>query len=418
MTQDVAKVQDVRLLRHAFRSFDRAAATLEEAYRALRARLEQTDLELAAANDALRAHLREKEEIKAHLEAILESLPTGVLVADEREVVVRCNGAAEALLGVPRERLLGRPLATVLAEAGLAGGSYPLAAPTGAALSLSRTTLRGAGGGVAGSLVLLHDISTVRQLEERLQRRSRLAAMGEMVSRIAHEIRNPLGSIELFASLLRRDLARDPDRQRYADHIGLAVKAMDGLLANLLGYTQPSRPRARWHGTEALVRDALALATHGLARTPIEVVLAVDPAATRIWCDAAQVTQALLNVILNAVQAMPGGGTLTIAASAFQERVGGAGAGAPVRLVRWTRVALSDTGVGIPPDALPRIFDPFFTTRERGTGLGLAIVHAVAEGHGGRVEVESTVGRGTTVVLLLPGPAEPAGAAAVGTAAG
>lgn len=384
---------ELDLLQNAFRSFDHAASTLQESYQALAARVERLDLELAASNEALRVNLKENEEMRGHLAAILESLTTGVIVADDRGTIVRCNRAAETLLGLPRSRMLGLSLTSVLRGCKLDGGGYPLAAPNGIPLSLSRAALRNGSGEATGGILLLHDISAMRRLEERLQRRDRLAAMGEVVGRIAHEIRNPLGSVELFASMLRKDLREDPERRRYAEHISMAVQAMDRLLANLLVCTKPNCPRLGWQATEPLLRDALMLAAHETTRAALAVELRVDEAVPGIWCDAAQVKQVLLNLILNAAEAMPGGGTLRIAVSADREGETGTAS---------VRLAVSDTGAGIEPGIRSRLFDPFFTTREEGTGLGLAIVHAIVEGHRGRVEVESTVGRGSTFTVVLP----------------
>lgn len=381
------------LLQNAFRSFDQAAATLQESYQTLTARVERLDMELAASNEALRINLKENEEMRSHLSAILESLTTGVIVADGCGAVVRCNRCAEVFLGLSRSGMLGRPLETVLRSAKLDGGGYPLAAPNGISLSLSRAVLRNGSGQATGSIVLLHDISAARKLEERLQRRERLASMGEVVGRIAHEIRNPLGSVELFASMLRKDLKGDPDRRRYAEHISMAVQAMDRLLSNLLVYTRPDCPRAEWHDAEPLVKDALTLAAHATVRANLDVRVRVGDGVPRLWCDAAQIKQALLNLVLNAAQAMPDGGTLSIAVSS--DRDGEAGPPS-------VRLAVSDTGAGIDPAHLSRLFDPFFTTREDGTGLGLAIVHAIVEGHRGRVEVDSKVGCGSTFAVVLP----------------
>jgi nitrogen fixation/metabolism regulation signal transduction histidine kinase len=257
MAQGQANGQNFDLLQDAFRSFDHAAGTLQEAYRMLMARVERLDLELAASNEALRVNLKDNEEIKAHLTAILESLTTGVIVAGVDGVIIRCNQAAETLLGITRDRMLGHVLARFLNERHLATGCYPIVSPTGALLALLRTVLRDASGQPTGDLVLLQDISDVRRLEERVQRRDRLAAMGEMVGRIAHEIRNPLGSVELFASMLRKDLAHDPAKRQYAEHISVAVQAMDRLLANLLTYTKPDCSRADRHVLRPLLdRDS------------------------------------------------------------------------------------------------------------------------------------------------------------------
>lgn len=389
----VSSPTDSDLLQDAFRSFDDAAATLQQSYQTLTSRLEQLDVELADRNEALGHNLRANEELREHLTAIVESLSTGLLVLDTEGTITRCNRAGEQLLGLTHEQILGRPLAACLKEAQLDGDVYPLTTQHGAAVALSQRALQTGEGRHAGSVVLIQDVTTVRELEDRLQRRNRLAAMGEMVGRIAHEIRNPLGSIELFASMLRRDLNGVPALRGYAEHISSSVHMMNRLLTNLLVYTKPDCSHGQWHETEAVMLDALTLAAHAVANTRIEIRLDVNPLAARIWCDAGQMKQVLLNLILNSIHAMPGKGTLTLSATLIEEQVSG---GAALRL------SVSDTGIGIPAAQRSRIFDPFFTTREEGTGLGLAIVHAIVDVHRGRIDVESVEGRGTTFTIVLP----------------
>ena len=325
--------------------------------------------------------------------AIVESLSTGLLVMDTEGTITRCNQAGEQLLGLTREQIMGRPLAACLKEAQLDGDVYPLTTRQGAAVALSQRALQTIEGRHAGSVVLIQDVTAVRELEDRLQRRNRLAAMGEMVGRIAHEIRNPLGSIELFASMLRRDLNGVPALRGYAEHISSSVHMMNRLLTNLLLYTKPDCSHGEWHKTEVLMLDALTLAAHAVANTRIDIRLDVDPGAARIWCDAGQMKQVLLNLILNSIHAMPGSGTLTLSATLTEEQAPGGPA---------LRLSVSDTGVGIPAAQRSRIFDPFFTTRDDGTGLGLAIVHAIVDAHRGRIDVESVEGRGTTLTIVLP----------------
>jgi signal transduction histidine kinase len=407
MTVESSPVQpDSELLQAAFRSFDGAAATLQQSYRALTSRLEQLDLELADRNEALRLNLRSNEELREHLAAILESVATGILVTDEQGTVTRCNQAGEQLLGTTRERIVGRPLKDCLRDAGLDGQDYPLTTKTGAVATIAEKVLRDADGRSAGGLTLIQDVTTIHQLEERLQRRNRLAAMGEMVGRIAHEIRNPLGSIELFASMLRRDLNEDGSLRGYAEHICSAVQLLDRLLSNLLLYTKPDCSRRAWHQTEAVILDALALAAHAVAKARLEIRLHVDPAASHLWCDAGQLKQALLNLILNGVQAMPDGGALTLSALA------------ETGAERVMRLSVSDTGVGIPFAHRARVFDPFFTTKDEGTGLGLAIVHAIVEGHRGRIDVDGAPGQGTTFTIVLPGVDQEPKAGGQGTGLG
>jgi len=247
----------------------------------------------------------------------------------------------------------------------------------------------------SGSLVLIQDITRLYQLEEQLQRKDRLAAMGEMIGRIAHEIRNPLGSVELFASLLRRDLYERPSSKLYAEQISQAVQATDRLLANLLAYTNPARSSRAWQAAEPLILDSLSLAAHAITKVPVDIRLDLDPGIPAIWCHEGQMKQVVVNLIVNAVQAMPTGGVLSIGLKTDQMQT----LGAP-----GVCLTVNDSGTGIDPTHRSRLFDPFFTTKDEGTGLGLAIVYSIIEAHQGRIDVESTVGRGASFVIVLPHP--------------
>lgn len=387
------------LLTRAFRDFDQAATVLQQSYDALTTRLQQMDLELAQTNASLREHLRETEEMRAHVTAVLESLDTGVIVADSQDVVVRCNHSTEQLLGVPQAQLRGRQASAVLAEIRKDHGEYPLVLPSGVTIALSQTDLTDESGNPIGKLVLIHDVTRIRQLEDRLQRRNRLEAMGQMVGSIAHEIRNPLGSVELFASMLRKDLRDQPQLRSYAEHISMAVQSMDQLLSNLLVYTRPDCSRLGWHDTEVLIREVLTLASHAIPPDTVDVRCRMHPLVPKLWCDGPKMKQVLLNLVLNAVQAMPKGGTLTLTACPSPPEI---------QEVPAVHITVSDTGTGIPAELQSRVFDPFFTTKDQGTGLGLAIVHALVEAHHGRIDVESRPGHGTSFVITLPrGPRQP-----------
>ena len=383
------------LLTRAFQDFDQAASVLQQSYAALTTRLHEMDLELAQSNATLRKHLKETEEMRAHLTAILESLDTGILVTDGEGIVTRCNAAAEQMLGIPRASLEGRASRDILRDAKMDRREYPLVLQSGIAVSMVQAKLSDSEGHAIGGLHLFHDVTKVRHLEERLQRRNRLAAMGEMIGCIAHEIRNPLGSVELFASMLRKDLHQTPQLRSYAEHISLAVQSMDRLLSNLLLYMKPDRSQAAWHDVVTLVQEALTLAAHALSAAAIDVRFDSDRFASRLWCDAAQIKQVLLNLIMNAAHAMPSGGVLTVTVRADRGR--------RQTDTQALRLTVKDTGSGIAPEHRSRIFDPFFTTKEEGTGLGLAIVHALVEAHHGRIDVESVLGQGTEFIVTLPG---------------
>ncbi len=386
--------EERELLHAAFKSFDEAAQTLQQSYHALTARVESMDVELAQSNEALRRQLGENEAMQAHLNGILESLSTGVLVVDDHEVIAHSNHAAEAILDVTGATLRDRSASEILAARGLSVCDRPQRFGQ-AVVSISQVPLRDASGNGCSHLILIQDVSRLYQLEEQLQRKDRLVAMGELIGRIAHEIRNPLGSVELFASMLQRDLPADSSAKRYAEQISQAVQSMDRLLANLLVYTRPARMAHGWYLAERVIGDSMKLAAHVITKVPVEVRTDLDQDIPSLWCHEGQLKQVIVNLVVNAVQAMPHGGRLTISLRKESPRTLGVAA---------VRLAVSDTGLGIDPEYRSRMFDPFFTTKDEGTGLGLAIVHAIVEAHQGRIDVESTIKQGSTFAIILPHP--------------
>lgn len=221
-----------------------------------------------------------------------------------------------------------------------------------------------------------------------MERNRRLAAMGEMGARIAHEIRNPLGSMALFASMLERDLEGDPDRKRLASHISKGVKTLDNLLTNMLIFAGAPAARRRNSDMREIVEDTFVMAT--THRKDGVTLRAVYDGPAEFPFDAAMVRQMMINLVFNALDAVDDNGTVSVRVSIDQ--------GAP----KWMRIEVKDTGSGIKEADIDRIFDPFFTTKERGTGLGLAIVSTVVNAHKGVLEVSSKAGEGTAFVITLP----------------
>ena len=220
-----------------------------------------------------------------------------------------------------------------------------------------------------------------------LARRNRLAELGEMAAGVAHEIRNPLGGIRLYAGLLERDLIRDPERLGLLRRLLDGVGQLDRIVGEMLDFTRRIVPQPREVEAERLLEAALeaALPAPGAAGG-VRVLRRYVP-ALRVRADPHHLHRALLNLVLNALEAMPEGGTLILAAADLPEGV---------------ELRVEDSGPGIPPEALGRVFDPFFTTKARGTGLGLAIVQQVAEAHGGSAEAGNRPGGGACFRILLP----------------
>jgi signal transduction histidine kinase len=249
----------------------------------------------------------------------------------------------------------------------------------------------------------------LRDANEQLQRSRRLAALGEMAAGIAHEVRNPLGSIRLYARLLEQDLTDRPQERAVATRIAAAVHGLDGVVGDVLSFAREIRVRAEPADAGALIERALEACWDPSEAACIRVEHRDSRrrgglrrgVRARLTCDPALMHQVLVNIIRNALQAMgeapaPEGGHLLafdVGPEMGEDRRAAFG------------IAVSDTGPGISAETIDRMFNPFFTTRAAGTGLGLAIVHRIVDAHGGRIQVRSRTDgpdRGTTFRLLLP----------------
>jgi signal transduction histidine kinase len=371
----------------------------------------------------LRRNRVERDRMQAILISTLQSLTDGVLAVGQDGIIIVANPAACAMLDRPLEDLAGCHIETVLPEGaetaellltlqGVGGrrgtACWPRTEPDGRARRLDLTAVRALPPydlHLAG-LILLEDTTELRRLETQARLRSRLTGMGEIAMNLAHEIRNPLGSIVLFADTLRQDLADRPELAQLAGQIAHGVKALEHLVANTLEFAKPRRlSMARVRLNDA-IHDALVYVQHPLAQHDIRVRYDHDlqPDAW-ISGDGEQLRQVFLNLFLNAIQAMENGGTLRISIHAASVEPDCAG----IDVAGW-RVAVADDGIGIPDELHTRIFDPFFTTRDKGSGLGLAVVHRILSAHGARIELRSRVAAGACFEVTFPVAVETADA--------
>lgn len=219
-----------------------------------------------------------------------------------------------------------------------------------------------------------------------LARKNRLADLGRMASHVAHEVRNGLAPVTLYLSLLRRRLASDPAALRIMDNVEAGVSSLGATVTDLLNFTQDRDPAWRQFDIRRLVHEVCESLAPQLAAQGIETFLEM-PRGMTVAADRDMVRRALLNLVLNALDAMPDGGQLVITACSGP---------------RGFEVEVADTGPGIEPAALSRIFEPFFTTKSEGTGLGLAIVHRIAEAHHGDVLAVNCPEGGAAFTLRIP----------------
>ncbi len=408
---------DVAVLNRAFESFNQVTQQLQNSYEKLQARIHELDLELDQKNRELETNLQEKEQVKNYLNNILENLVSGVIVLDPENRVTTLNREAETIVCEKGENCLGgylkdQTFADLLEGLKESLDQAPSAkpslereykAPDGKKrnLRISASTVWSQNEQAAGTVFVLQEITELKRLEEEAQRNRRLRAMGEMAAGIAHEIRNPLGSIELCASLLRDDLKShvDPEKTQLADSICKGVSHMDRVISSLLLFAQSPHPTKQKCDMTALMKELLDFSMHLVS--PDEIKIISDFGEEPLWGsgDAELLKQVFLNLIRNAIQSMPEGGELRISikdvAPAGDRRSNPEQRG-------FVAVSVADAGPGIDKENLLKLFNPFFTTRDKGTGLGLAIAHNIVKAHQGAIDVESEPGEGARFTVKIP----------------
>jgi signal transduction histidine kinase len=258
-----------------------------------------------------------------------------------------------------------------------------------------------------GSIISFRDITQIKQMQVEVQRMDRLASMGVMASGIAHEIRNPLAGIKTIAQTLEEEIAATDPRREYVSRIVRQVNRMDDLLKTIFSYAKPREPQKKFHRLPEIVQEVAALLANRMRAQSVVFREIYPQDLPQLFVDFHQIQQVFVNLFLNALDAMPKGGELTLAASSKVttiQRVDRRGRPFPVqpKSALYVEALVSDTGAGIRPETLPSIFNPFFTTKPQGAGLGLAIVYRIITEHQGDIQVESIVNQGTTFRLLLP----------------
>ncbi|MGA8017247.1 MAG: ATP-binding protein [Desulfobacterales bacterium] len=242
----------------------------------------------------------------------------------------------------------------------------------------------------AGAVIILRDLTEIKRLQEKVQRSERLAAIGELAAGVAHEVRNPLSSIRGFAQFLGHVLEDKPDEREYAEIMVKEVDRINNVVTNLLSFARPVKPDLVPTDLPKLLDHTVRLVEEDARLRKVNIRLSTSNGLKKIYVDGNQITQVMLNLILNALQAVDAGGNIKVEA----------------RMDDSDRLKLSveDDGPGIPPGNANKIFDPFYTTREKGTGLGLAIVHMIVENHGGEINLVSPVpgkGKGCRITIDL-----------------
>ncbi len=329
---------------------------------------------------------------------VVRSIAAGLVTVDTEGKIVSANAQAHEVLGAGDRTLEGRAISTVLpvdhltARARIDGSATRLDGTT-FPVGLTRTPLLDAKDRVRGSLILFQDVSELVMLREKAEHAERLAALGRLAAGLAHEIRNPLGSISGSVELVRDSGSLDGEDRRLLDLVLEEAARLDDLVGTMLSLGRPSAPERAELDVAGLAQQVVEVAR---SKAHVGIELTADPEA-RAYADGSQLRQVLWNLIKNAAQFSPRGSTVEVR---VQRRDGG------------VRIEVEDHGEGIAPDDRAQIFDMFFSKRTNGVGVGLALVKQILDAHGARIDVQSEVGAGTTFRIDLdarptPLPAAP-----------
>jgi two-component system sensor histidine kinase HydH len=343
---------------------------------------------------------RSLAEMKTYTENVVESMADGLISVNRERKIVTLNRKAAEFFGAKEEdlkskeisRVLGIDIDNLLKEQGgmLRDWELKVSSQYGAQipLSLSAAPLKDENDKEMGSVLLLRDLREIRDLQERVRRSERLASLGRLAAGVAHEIRNPLSSIRGFAQFFQNRFKGQEKEQEYASVMVREVDRLNRVITELLDFARPKEPHRELHSAGEILEQTLKVLESELAKKNIAVEKKLEASLPRILVDRDQLSQALLNLLLNALESMEGAGKIRISMES-----GGA---------EVLAISISDTGRGIPKEDLERVFEPFFSTKRKGTGLGLAIVHQIVESHKGEIKVESRAGEGTTFRITLP----------------
>jgi len=360
--------------------------------------------------------------LESCMKSALENITSGILAVDLEGSVVLFNQAAQAITGYSREEIIGRPYDRLpfVERAGSRGELFRLLKKQTGAQALERNlsardgrkvpveshvrAITDGSGKLVGALEIFNDLSAINELRDEVSKSRTLSALGEMSANVAHEIRNPLGSIGGFAALLERDLDDNDPRRNLVKKIIEGVASLDKIVTNLLIYTRPLKADLHWTNLVDYVNEVLAyLEVEIESQTlPITIRRLFPEQTIGARIDPSLMQQVLLNIFRNAVHAMKaGGGCLTISLACSEIT--------PVRdslpncqSDEVVELMIEDEGEGMSEEVQRKIFNPFFTTREDGTGLGLAISKKMIQEQKGAILVTSQRDVGTKIRILLP----------------
>lgn len=354
--------------------------------------------------------------------SIIQNINAGLITLDLDGEITFANKIAAWLLGYEVEELLGQDFKRFFKSPEEADKFLSLCTLPGKKIDnweseflhksdqklivgINSSYLEDAANGFEGVVLLLRDLTEVQQLRNQVERMERLALLGELSAGIAHEVRNPLAGIKAATQLLEENFAASELQKQVVQRIVREVDKANRLLKEFFKFARPTRPRPGFIHIEKIVDSVYLLLAPRLKKSGISFEEHFPSRLPQIYADETQVEQVILNLFLNAIEAMPAGGALKVSASKKSLTIldpGKTAKALPDQNMDYVLLEIADTGTGIAPENLDKIFNPFFTTKSEGLGLGLAICSRLIQENNGKIDVASQAGAGTTIVVALP----------------
>jgi PAS domain S-box-containing protein len=399
---------DVKLLT-TFMSHVSVAIENALLYQKLEKKVDLSQKQLEATNEELQVKVGELDAIRSFNESILQNIHGAIITYTRDGTITFANKPAAELLGRPEHDLLGKSVSEVFK--GPAGRSFiPNNDPSDTAgfsgeteitrrsgervpVEVFLSHLRDKEGNITGYTSIFRDITEKREMQVRMHRMDKLAALGQLASGIAHEIKNPLAGIGSAIQVLSTHMDTDVSRDEIVNEILAQIGRLDETIRNLLNFAKPGEPRLVLVHPRDVLQPITFLISQQVKDQHIDVTIDIDEDIPKIMVDPQQVQQALLNVMLNAVEAMSDGGKLSVSMNGRET------SGPSKKPKRYVTITICDTGPGIPEEILAQIFNPFYTTKTSGTGLGLSITQRIIEQHNGRIDVKTEIGKGTSFTI-------------------
>jgi len=341
--------------------------------------------------------------IKAFSDNLVENMPIGLVAIDDNQKITSLNHVAGSVLSLSADEVIGKDAMQIIPtdlwellesldlEKDIVEKEIDCAVFEGKVIPLevSATLLNDEDGTFLGYVLLFKDLSEVRSLRKEIARSQRLASVGRLAAGVSHEIRNPLSSIKGFATYFKERYHDVPENQQISNLMIQEVDRLNRVVGQLHEFARPIKISKKSVQIKSFIENSLKLIERQAKEANIKIQTSLLTEIDKVFVDPDRINQVLLNLYLNAIESMENEGNLSVTLIDTVEKDG-------------IEILILDTGKGISKDDLTHIFDPYFTTKASGTGLGLAIVHNIIEAHNGKIKVESLLGHGTTVTVLLP----------------